>query len=259
MEQIELCECSTQAEIDGRLPIFLRQAADFRELRLTPLLQDLQIQEYLNGPGGKIDRVICSGDPDIDGKACRYEWVRHIRLQCVRAGVEFRFLATGANFYKSGRYYVIPDYATQQAQAARSHLSYRPGFSMGSEIPYRLPSKGYLEQRLQSSKFRSRFQLDEKDRAYYNDKGPDVIRRHTEDFVRMKLAPENPEKDGKQTPMWGHPAFKAQHALGCCCRDCLEKWHNIPSGKRLDEKEQQYIVNLIMEWIERQMKTGEHS
>ena len=31
--------------------------------------------------------------------------------------------------------------------------------------------------------------------------------------------------------MKGHPVFIAQHATACCCRSCLEKWHNVPAGK----------------------------
>ncbi|MBO6167284.1 MAG: DUF4186 family protein, partial [Kiritimatiellae bacterium] len=55
-------------------------------------------------------------------------------------------------------------------------------------------------------------------------KGLETIRSHCEDFIRTRLAPANPSNDGKQTPMRGHPVFKAQHACACCCRDCLAKW-----------------------------------
>ena len=72
-----------------------------------------------------------------------------------------------------------------------------------------------------------------------------------EDFVRQKLAPADPVKDGKQTPMHGHPVFKAMHATACCCRGCLNKWYRVPMHKELTESEQQKIVNLLMAWIER--------
>ena len=87
-------------------------------------------------------------------------------------------------------------------------------------------------------------------KEYVRDKGMDVIRSHAADFVAKRLAPENPENDGKQTPMKGHPVFIAQHATACCCRGCLEKWHHIPAGKVLDQKEQEYIVDVLMDWIE---------
>ena len=103
--------------------------------------------------------------------------------------------------------------------------------------------------RLEKSKFRSSFYLTKKDRAYLEEKGPDTIRRHAEDFVRMKLAPALPENDGKQTPMSGHPVFKAMHATACCCRGCLNKWYKVPNGRELTESEQKRIVNLLMAWI----------
>ena len=52
--------------------------------------------------------------------------------------------------------------------------------------------------------------------------------------------------------MRGHPVFIAQHATATCCRGCLEKWHKIPKGRVLTEQEQEYVVNVIMEWIKRQ-------
>ena len=78
--------------------------------------------------------------------------------------------------------------------------------------------------RLAKSKFRSRFKLTAKDREYIVEKGMDTIRRHAEDFVAKKLAPAQPENDGKQTPMRGHPVFKAMHGSAMCCRGCVEKW-----------------------------------
>lgn len=107
--------------------------------------------------------------------------------------------------------------------------------------------------KLEKSKFRSSFYLTQKDRNYYYEKGEATIRKHAEDFVRMKLSAAYPEKDGKQTPTSGHPAFKAMHATACCCRGCLNKWYRVPLGVELSEIQQQKIVNLIMAWINRQI------
>ena len=70
-------------------------------------------------------------------------------------------------------------------------------------------------ERLSHSKFRSSFKLSKKDKEYINEKGMDLIRSHTRDFVKHKLAPAFPENDGKQTAMSGHPTFKAMHACAC--------------------------------------------
>lgn len=106
-------------------------------------------------------------------------------------------------------------------------------------------------EKLERSKFRSSFHLTKKEIVYLNEKGMDVMRRHACDFVRQKLAPADPDNDGKQTPMHGHPVFKAMHATACCCRGCLNKWYRVPLHRELSDEEQQKIVNLLMAWIER--------
>ena len=108
--------------------------------------------------------------------------------------------------------------------------------------------------KLQQSKFRSSFSLREKEREYVREKGMETIRRHAQDFVKTRLAPAEIPNDGKQTPMRGHPVFVAQHATGCCCRQCLSRWYRIPPGTPLTEIQQEKIVNLLMAWIERQMR-----
>ena len=105
--------------------------------------------------------------------------------------------------------------------------------------------------KLDRSKFRSSFYLTKKEIAYLEDKGMETMRRHAQDFVRQKLAPAEPVNDGKQTPMHGHPVFKAMHATACCCRGCLNKWYRVPTGRELTESEQERIVNLLMAWLER--------
>lgn len=110
-----------------------------------------------------------------------------------------------------------------------------------------------LFERLAKSAFRSRFRLTQKDKSYIAAKGMATIRRHAIDFVTKRLAPAVIPNDGKQTPLRGHPVFLAQHATGCCCRGCLSKWHHIPAGRQLTEEEQQYIVAVLMTWIERQL------
>ena len=116
-----------------------------------------------------------------------------------------------------------------------------------------------LFERLSQSKFRSGFHLKEKDKKYVLDKGGDKIREHARDFVSQRLAPAVIPNDGKQTPMKGHPMFIAQHATACCCRGCLEKWHYFPRGKELTEEQQDYVVDVLMEWVGRQMEGYEVS
>ena len=108
--------------------------------------------------------------------------------------------------------------------------------------------------KLSRSSFRSSFHLTKKDRAYLEAKGMDVMRAHAADFVRLKLAPAEPANDGRQTPMSGHPVFKAMHATACCCRGCLNKWYKVPLHRELTASEQERIVGLLMAWLDRQMQ-----
>lgn len=106
--------------------------------------------------------------------------------------------------------------------------------------------------KLEHSRFRSSFHLTKKEQAYLEEKGMEVMRKHAEDFVSQKLAPADPINDGKQTPMHGHPVFKAMHATACCCRGCLNRWYSVPLHRQLSDDQQERIVNLLMAWIEKQ-------
>lgn len=114
-----------------------------------------------------------------------------------------------------------------------------------------------IEERLKAlatSRFRQSFHLRKKDYKYVQEKGLQTILLHALDFIHARLAPAHIPNDGKQTPMRGHPVFLAQHATGTCCRNCLKKWHHIEPGTALTEKEQKYVVAIIMAWIRKQMK-----
>lgn len=107
---------------------------------------------------------------------------------------------------------------------------------------------------LEKSKFRSSFHLMKKDREYIENKGLETIREHAYDFIRKRLAPVIILNDGKQTPYHGHPVFIAEHATATCCRNCLYKWHKIPKNTELTDFQIDYIVDLIMAWIVKEMR-----
>lgn len=108
--------------------------------------------------------------------------------------------------------------------------------------------------RLEKSKFRSKFHLSRADREYIAKKSIDTVRAHAVDFVAQRLAPAKIANDGAQTPWRGHPVFVAQHATATCCRGCIEKWYKIPKNTTLSPTQQQKIVNLIMYWIEKEIE-----
>lgn len=108
---------------------------------------------------------------------------------------------------------------------------------------------------LSKSKFRNSFHLNNDMKQYVKDKGIDTVKLHAYDIIYDRLREAFPKNDGKQTPMKQvHPVFIAQHACACCCRGCLEKWHNISKGKELDTKEIDYIVRIVIEWIKREVE-----
>ncbi|WP_159349553.1 DUF4186 domain-containing protein [Roseomonas harenae] len=102
------------------------------------------------------------------------------------------------------------------------------------------------------STFRRRFLLSGRDADYLRGSGRDVVLSHARGFVAKRLAPAVPVRDGKQTPMRGHPVFVAQHATATCCRGCLAKWHGISAGRELSEAEQEHVVSALARWLEAQ-------
>ena len=105
---------------------------------------------------------------------------------------------------------------------------------------------------LSRSKFRSSFHLRKYMIDYINEKGLEIVKSHAYDFINKNLKPAVIPNDGKQTPMKGHPVFIARHATATCCRGCLEKWHHISKGVELTDNQVNYVVELIMAWIEKE-------
>ncbi|HEY7771054.1 DUF4186 domain-containing protein [Longimicrobium sp.] len=113
-----------------------------------------------------------------------------------------------------------------------------------------------LFQALGRSTFRRRFRLRGADLAYLRAKGMETVLRHADEMIAARLAPAEPQNDGKQTPMRGHPVFVAQHATATCCRGCLVKWHRIPKGRALSDSERAHVVAVIERWIREQDATA---
>lgn len=107
---------------------------------------------------------------------------------------------------------------------------------------------------LSKSTFRNKFHLKQKDLLYIQNKGIEKIREHAYDFINKRLKDISNINDGKQTPMRGHPVFIAQHATGTCCRGCLQKWHHISKYGNMTDDDINYVVNVIMTWIYREIK-----
>lgn len=107
-----------------------------------------------------------------------------------------------------------------------------------------------LFQRLGRSRFRSRFRLRDDELRQLARLDRSRLAEQAAELIRTRLAPAEPRNDGRQTPWRGHPAFVAQHATATCCRGCLAKWHGIAKGSELTASEQDYIVSVLLRWIE---------
>ncbi len=59
-----------------------------------------------------------------------------------------------------------------------------------------------------------------------------------------------PAFDRKQTKMLnGTIIHWARHAVGCCCRQCMSYWHNVPLDQELSNEEVQYFKELALMYI----------
>ena len=106
---------------------------------------------------------------------------------------------------------------------------------------------------LAKTKFRGSFHLNKKMIDYVNEKGINKIKQDTLDIIGKRLKVKLPN-DGKQTPMRQvHPTFIAQHATGTCCRGCIKRIHHIDDNKELSDKDIDYILEVIIRWIKRQL------
>lgn len=275
-----MCTCENQRTADERLPVLLDAPIRHRSVIHEPMLEEIHIEPYLES--GKIREVVCGGESGNNARLCDYDWILSTRRQCMQYGVRFHFMQTGALFRKDGRIYHIAR-KDQLTQASRAGIDYAGGIleensnangacqnlqECNLERDFHLDEEpqeavsgcvdaAYLNRlfaRLSASKFRSSFSLKPRDFEYIGEKGMDTIRRHAGEMIAKRLAPAVIPNDGKQTPMRGHPVFIAQHATACCCRGCLAKWHHIPQGRALTEAEQRYVVTVLTEWIERQMR-----
>jgi Domain of unknown function (DUF4186) len=129
----------------------------------------------------------------------------------------------------------------------------------GSRYPREVTDPDAIDRRIDGlarHEFRARFHLRGRDRGRAQLHGPAKLRRDAADLIAKRLAPAQPYRDGKQTPYRGHAVFVAQHATATCCRNCLERNHELPKGRELSADEQAYVVDVICRWIERELRDG---
>ncbi|MBR0860679.1 DUF4186 family protein [Bradyrhizobium diazoefficiens] len=95
--------------------------------------------------------------------------------------------------------------------------------------------------------------VDDKAKRHAQRKGRLALKDAARDRLRKYLAPAEPARDGRQTPLEGNSIFYAQHATATCCRTCLEYWHDIPKGRPLSPKELDYCGALVGLFLDTKM------
>lgn len=114
------CTVENQDRADYRLPIFRALSIKHRVIAAAPLLEGLDLADYLDE---KIEEVSVGGESGLESRPCHYEWVLDLRRQCVEKKVSFRFHQTGSKFVKDGKWYYIRR-AYQRVQAQKAGIDY---------------------------------------------------------------------------------------------------------------------------------------
>lgn len=116
------CTCENQNTADFRLPIFLTLPIRHRQIIHEPMLESIDIEEYL--AAGKIESVTCGGESGDNARICDFGWVINTMNQCVKYDVPFYFKQTGARFKKGGKIYNI-ERKNQMEQAKKAGVNYK--------------------------------------------------------------------------------------------------------------------------------------
>ena len=97
------CTIENQKNADYKLDIFKDLPIKHKQITAQPLISDLDIEKYLDG----IECVIVGGESDIYARPLNYDWVLHIREQCVNQNVSFEFRQCGTHFVKDAKMYKL--------------------------------------------------------------------------------------------------------------------------------------------------------
>ena len=115
------CTCECQRTADFRLPIFLEAPIKHKVIVCAPLIEEINLSEYLNE---QIEQVSAGGESGENARICKYEWILSIREQCIEKNVDFHFHQTGAKLMKDGVLYRIPR-KYQHLQARKAGINIR--------------------------------------------------------------------------------------------------------------------------------------
>lgn len=114
------CTVENQDRAHFRLPIFLSLPIKHRIIVAAPLLEEIQVSQYLDPL--LIDEISVGGESGKYARPLNYDWVLSLHQQSVDAGIPFNFHQTGSYLIKEGRRYSIPR-PLQHEQAKKAGLN----------------------------------------------------------------------------------------------------------------------------------------
>ena len=117
------CTVENQAMADYRLPIFNELPIKHKAIIVAPMLEKMDISNYLND---SIEEVATSGESGAEARICDYDWILDLRRQCIEKDIPFCFHHTGAKLRKDGKLYRIRRYH-QISQARKAGINYKIG------------------------------------------------------------------------------------------------------------------------------------
>lgn len=134
------CTVENQAMADYRLPIFRQLPIKHKSIIASPLLEHIEISQYLDNT---IEEVAAGGESGVGARPCHYDWVLSLRHQCVEKEIPFRFHQTGAYFVKDGRTFRVMR-KHQLSQAHKANIDYRIGrYFVPETASYQWPDDTY--------------------------------------------------------------------------------------------------------------------
>ena len=117
------CTVENQAMADYRLPIFKSQKIKHKAIIVAPILERVDLREYLDR---SIIEVAVSGESGAEARVCDYKWILDLRMQCIENDIPFLFHQTGARLIKDGKLYHVRR-RFQISQACKANINYRIG------------------------------------------------------------------------------------------------------------------------------------
>jgi protein gp37 len=110
-----------QLRANERIPIFKELPIKHKLIAIQPMLEQIEISEYLDDT---IECVVVGGESGSNVRPLNYEWVLSIREQCMKRNVNFEFRQVGSIFIKDGNVYKVQkQYLCSQARKANINYS----------------------------------------------------------------------------------------------------------------------------------------